>query len=495
MLDSQRIRTLENAALVVSLMAVAAACVKFFDYGYDDAYITYRYAKNIAAGHGFVYNLEHNFLGTTTPLYTLLLAFGGLAFDIPRVSAAFTTLSLLGCIVLVEAIGRRHRIRFAGPLAALTLAASLPIYRVWGTETIFVYFLVVPLGYWLHLTGRTRASAFVLGLAVLARMDAVLFAGLLFGWQAWRERRIPWQEGLVLVATLTPWFIYSLVVFGAPFPSTLGAKVAQGESGGWPLFVEGGLRDFARMVEYRPGWRFFFGGVLAAGLYRIATREPVWAIFVVNAVLFTVAYQWVLGVSFSKWYLANLWVTNALVLGAGVRQVFAWCGQAGAAAIDRGLSGPQSRAVAGTLIGVIVVLLGLAQAQKIARVAWFDTRSVRSDAYTRLGLWLRDHTPDDATVAYYEIGFVGYYSERTILDPVGLVTPGGLEEIRRGNTWWIFDVYEPDYYVHRTHLGPGGPLARPGFLQQYEAVHRLDEPGRGRDLIVYRRRGPDEVDD
>jgi len=43
----------------------------------DDAFITYRYVRNILAGIGFVYNPGEQVLGTTTPLYTLLLtAFG-----------------------------------------------------------------------------------------------------------------------------------------------------------------------------------------------------------------------------------------------------------------------------------------------------------------------------------------------------------------------------------------------------------------------------------
>ena len=40
----------------------------------DDAYITFRYARNIVEGQGFVYNPGVRTLGTTTPLYTLLMA-------------------------------------------------------------------------------------------------------------------------------------------------------------------------------------------------------------------------------------------------------------------------------------------------------------------------------------------------------------------------------------------------------------------------------------
>ncbi|MCS6911199.1 MAG: hypothetical protein NZM11_11645, partial [Anaerolineales bacterium] len=44
----------------------------------DDAYITFRYARNLIGGAGFVYNVGERVLGTTTPAYTLLLALGAL---------------------------------------------------------------------------------------------------------------------------------------------------------------------------------------------------------------------------------------------------------------------------------------------------------------------------------------------------------------------------------------------------------------------------------
>jgi hypothetical protein len=40
----------------------------------DDAFITFRYSRNLVEGNGFVYNLGSRTLGTTTPLYTLLMA-------------------------------------------------------------------------------------------------------------------------------------------------------------------------------------------------------------------------------------------------------------------------------------------------------------------------------------------------------------------------------------------------------------------------------------
>ncbi len=55
--------------LTTSLLYLA-----FSGWGNDDPYITYRYAHNLAAGKGFVYNPGEQVLSTTTPLFTLLLA-------------------------------------------------------------------------------------------------------------------------------------------------------------------------------------------------------------------------------------------------------------------------------------------------------------------------------------------------------------------------------------------------------------------------------------
>ncbi|MDQ6739848.1 MAG: hypothetical protein M3021_05655, partial [Actinomycetota bacterium] len=53
----------------------------------DDSYITYRYAQNLPAGHGLVFNLGERVLSTTTPLYTLLLAAAGIVWpDLPTTS-------------------------------------------------------------------------------------------------------------------------------------------------------------------------------------------------------------------------------------------------------------------------------------------------------------------------------------------------------------------------------------------------------------------------
>ena len=56
--------------------------VVYFAYGgsgvllnqYDDSYITYRYAYNLADGHGIVFNIGEHIDATSSFLYTVILA-------------------------------------------------------------------------------------------------------------------------------------------------------------------------------------------------------------------------------------------------------------------------------------------------------------------------------------------------------------------------------------------------------------------------------------
>ena len=83
----------------------------------DDSFITYRYARNILAGNGFVYNPGEKVLGTTTPLYTALMAAGaalsgGAQAPFPVISlwvnALADSLTWLLLIRLGERLGSRR---------------------------------------------------------------------------------------------------------------------------------------------------------------------------------------------------------------------------------------------------------------------------------------------------------------------------------------------------------------------------------------------------
>jgi hypothetical protein len=106
--------------------------------------------------------------------------------------------------------------------------------------------------------------------------------------------------------------------------------------------------------------------------------------------------------------------------------------------------------------------------------------------YRALGLWLRDHTAASASVAAVEIGTLGWYSERPIVDIVGLVSPDNARFLgeRRFDAW--LERYTPDYIVvHRPPWPHEGAVAGAVARGDYALEERWGHP----ELALYRRRG------
>jgi len=57
-----------------------------------------------------------------------------------------------------------------------------------------------------------------------------------------------------------------------------------------------------------------------------------------------------------------------------------------------------------------------------------DVRLI-DDEWLPVSFWLRDNTAPDALVAAHDIGALGYFAERRIIDMAGLVTPGAIPYI------------------------------------------------------------------
>ena len=70
--------------------------------------------------------------------------------------------------------------------------------------------------------------------------------------------------------------------------------------------------------------------------------------------------------------------------------------------------------------------------------------------HERAGRWLAAHTPANAVVATHDIGAIGYYSQREIVDIAGLVSPDVVAHVRQPD----FTAYLADLFARRhvTHV-------------------------------------------
>ena len=127
-------------ALVALIARVATA-----PHPIDDAYITFRYAQNLATGAGLVYNPGEAVLGTTAPLWALILALGRLLgfADLPWLATVLSALCDAASAALLVLCARQLGL---GPLASLLVGLA------WALNPMSVAFA----------TGGMETSLFVL---------------------------------------------------------------------------------------------------------------------------------------------------------------------------------------------------------------------------------------------------------------------------------------------------------------------------------------------
>lgn len=452
----------------------------------DDAYTTFRYARNLVNGLGFVYNPGEPVLGTTTPAYALLLAFASRLSgytDFPRLAVVINALlNAIAFALILRLTTRFTGRRWVGLAAGLLLALEgrLLDFSTGGMESSF--YLTAILGTWvLTVEGQTRWAALLAGLAVLIRPDGVTLVAAFLGWLSLealqrvgllrarplgldltvlRSRRwltaLPWVElGLVALVVL-PWLIFATFYFGQPIPQSV---LAKSELYRIPPLTA--LRAF--IVQLRTVFPFTLpplqdnqslarqlaqiilpGAGVVFGLWAAARRHPrAWAIglYIVIFITFYSAGNpfWI------GWYeIPIIFFYEAFLLTAAV-----WLARRVAQAVWPKTTPPTSRLplqtsafVALTTCAALLTLalpflsrLNLVPWEKPLRPAWvlnaaFNKR--REFDYQLIAKMLAPAAHSDRLAAIPEIGAFGYrYGSPTapgrLFDTSGLISPKTLD--------------------------------------------------------------------
>ncbi|MDW8405706.1 hypothetical protein [Chloroflexus sp.] len=444
--------------------------------GYDDPYITYRYALNLATGYGFVYNPGVATLSTTAPLFGLILAPVALVgWPLPLVANLIGCLSHVAGALALWRLGRLWRDELAGAAAALLyLLFPLPLTTL-GSETLPVMALTL----WVFVSaaqGRQWLTGALLGGLVWLRPDGVL-AGplalllLAFDHNNWRDwRRWPWVATLVWASIVACGLGLAWLFYGAPLPVTLYVKQQQALIPGFYDFVDRlqvTLNGYLRQPLHQMVFTLSGAGVLAA------LRSPRWFVPIGWAALYGVAYT-ILHVAGYFWYVAPLVVGLAPAFGLGVRIL-----------VDllRRMGGKRL-AIAGAVLvlgGVAVWLSG-----SVYRIG--QQIDQRLAVYRAAGEWLAANTPPEASVATLEIGIIGYYARRPMIDFAGLLQPDIAARLGSGGfpaaAQYAIEQYQPQYLVLQEQALP--LLAgRPDLAERCPVIAEIPDPRFSAPLTIH----------
>lgn len=263
------------AGVAVIFLAHAAwlACIA------EDAFISFRFSRHLAAGHGLVWNLgEPPVEGFTNLLWVLLGAMVELVgLDLPR------TLQILGIVAGLATLWLCDRFAahldlggWARRVPSLLLAVSGP-FATWsasGLETSLFTLLALGSLYALaRWTSHGARSALATGwllaaLATLTRPEGGLLAVAAAALSLSRRdsRRAAWMGIIGYGAFLAGLTVFRLLYFGVPLPMTFYAKTG------------GGLEQVLRGATYTGFFAFHFLLPLLplaiAGLGRRAAGTP-----------------------------------------------------------------------------------------------------------------------------------------------------------------------------------------------------------------------------
>ncbi len=418
----------------------------------DDAWIHQTYARNLGWHGQWAFTLGQSSAGSTSPLWTALLALGYAL----RIDYAWWTLALNAILLGVTAwlVGRVSNSPYVGALAAIEW------HLVWaaasGMETVL--FCALALGAFAAGGGKPRPyiSGMLIGLAVWTRPDGLtllpfvalaiwLSGGRLKSWTAF-------AAGTAVV--IAPYFLFNFALSGQFWPNTFFAKQAE-----YAILRELPLWPRLATIFLTP-----FVGVLALLWPGMIVRDRQRLLMLGWAATFLFAYALRLPVTYQHG--RYLIPAIPVLVAAGGAGMMGWVQVAASTMWRRVIS----RVWVITVGAVAIAFWGIG-----ARALITDVRIINSEMVAT-AKWVAANVPAGATVAAHDIGALGYFADVKLVDLAGLVSPEVIPLMNDEVKMWAF-IQESgaDYFITYPGWCPGfvqdvklkllfqtGPLCEPG---------------------------------
>ena len=415
----------------------------------DDAFISFRYAYNLARGEGPVFNPGQPVEGYTTPLWVFLLgALGALGLPISQTATVLCFATALVTVAILPLFSTALGLRLYG-LEAMILALNTS-YAVWaGSAMEMVPFgLLLIVATWAFLDEKPPLLVGLLfALLTVLRPEGALFGGLALLFctvDGLRGRPDAWRRLVLLGAgfalPVAGHLAWRWTYYGYPLPNTFYAKVGFG------------------LDQWRRGLRYLGE---AAWQYLLALTVPV-----ILGVCQPFGRKWAFLASGLGLYLLYLslvggdWMVSfrLLVPILPFAVVLAAHGLVGAWRRLQPRLGPNGSAVL-AIAGLLVILPANAYTSLTVETEQPWVRDAQPIAQ-----WLNKHCPTDKKLAVYAAGALPYYApDFEIVDMFGLneVEIAHMAQPQLGSGFAGHEKYdtdlvlkrEPDLFVFQPVLG------------------------------------------
>ncbi len=389
---------------------------------FDDSYITLRFAENLFRYNGITYDGSTFLVGATSPLHIVCIAMLGLFMEMEDASLAtgvvFFILSSYLVYLWILALYNSRRTALLGGVMMAT-SGWLVFDSLNGMETTAFIFFSLATFYLYHRYQPRALYAVPLALSVLTRPEGWFIAGALWMWQLIRcfgERDKQRVKHLVIslvifLILLLPYLLLSFYRTGSLLPITAYTKAV--------FFGETAMPFINKAGCFMNGLLFFY-------------RTPYYPAILLLVPLLLCARK-IISLSYLWLYIGFFYLSYFLFFPCSIRHY--WCRyqhifipliilamSGGAFEVLKRSKKPIFKGLLAWLAGLVILYNQAASFTSAADIYLIQLNSMRNPQID-LALWLNSNTPDNSLIALHDIGTVGYFSERKMLDLVGLVNP------------------------------------------------------------------------
>jgi hypothetical protein len=442
---------------VVSLLGwvLLAAQRNIIGFPLDDGWIHQTYARSLAKGQGWSYFPGQPSAGATAPMWVLLLVPGYWLGASPLCWVLFLGLLLVwGCALLgffiwpnLSTQGGWWRV---GAGALLILEWHLLWAALSGMETLLIAVLSLTVFAWLlklsrepeaaNLLWRWLALGALVGFGIWVRPEAVTllgpigFVAIFTPTEDYKERAA--RGGAVLLGAALlfgPYLAFNHWLAGTWWPNTFFAKQAE-----YAILRQKPLltRLLTQPIPLLAG----AGALLLPGfLYFgwLSLKERRWT--EIAGVLWVLGYLGLFAVRLPVTYQHGRYVIPVV-------PVLALWGLAGYVAFAN-RAGGRVRWMISQVWGIVMAIL-LLSFWWLGGQSYLDDVAIINGEMVAVANWLTKNTRPDEVIAAHDIGAIGYFSQRQIIDLAGLISPDVIPFIRdEGKISYYLEAKCPDYLV------------------------------------------------
>jgi hypothetical protein len=399
---------------------------------FDDAMISMRYAKNLAEGHGLVWNAGGERIeGYTNFLWVVYMALLHL-LPVPtskisllvQISAAvFLVINLWVISKIAGLVSNGSRLVVGAALVLTAFYLPLNTWSLQGME-VSVLTLVVSTAVWLAFKQMACHKPLLpllyglLGMSMLVRMDMtvpymVILCFLLVADPAHRKKHVTWGVGILLLFLLGQ-TLFRLLYFGDALPNTYYLKLTGYPT---PLRISRGLYVFLQFVGAM-NWMLFLIPFMYVWYRRGDKRVALLLVLFVGQGLYSI---YVGGDAWEWWGGSNRYLCIAMP------QFFTLLSVASAALVGTLAGSSTTTSVAKQLLGVGAVLVCVLSTNMLTAPGTIkqlllideplhvrDNETVVRDAFRIAAM-----TTKQARVAVVWAGASAYYADRVMIDLLG----------------------------------------------------------------------------